>query len=163
MNPRWQLYRWGTESQRNYMTFYMTYKCRTNNHSYWQLQALHPSIASSLSMLAVLICEKFHFYERIYEILVQISFSSLHFCFAFCIHSIKALCTSSPPPGYCWVRFLFSINKVPLLKTHHFWLFGLQNCSFMELNLSSLLTFLFLHVSFIPHSLFSFSSFLLLF
>lgn len=121
MKQRWQLYRWATKSQGNYVTFYMTYAHKINNHSYWQVRALHASVVSSLAMPAVLICEKFRFYEGTYEILVKIFFSSVRF-YLWCTHSVKALSTSVPSPGYHWVRFLSAGTKVPLLKLHQFWL-----------------------------------------
>lgn len=91
----------------------MTYAHKINNHSYWQVQALLASVVSSLAMLAALICEKFSFYERASE-----KFSSLPY-----------IVTHGAPvqwgfisPGYCWVTFLSSVPKVPLLKLHRFWL-----------------------------------------
>lgn len=121
MKQKWQLYRWGTKSQRNYMTFYMTYAHKINNHSYWQVQALHASVVSSLALSAALICEKFRFYERTYELRVQIFFSSLHF-YSWCTHSVQALCTSRPSPGYRSVEFLSSGTEAPWLKLLRFWL-----------------------------------------
>lgn len=87
----------------------------------------------------------------------QCKFSCLHF-YLWCTHSVKALCTSGPAPGYHWVGFLSSVTEVPWLKRHQFWLLArsLSRTASSCFSLSSLLAFFFLHASFLS-SLVAFS------
>lgn len=127
----------------------MTSAHKINNVSYWQVQALHASIVSSLATLAVLICEKFSFYERMHYLWVQIFF------FTF----LLTVLPSSESFMYLWtLSWLMSgwislpcyqsatAKAAPILA---FCMVPQQSCFFTEFPLSCLLAFLFIHASFL--------------
>ena len=115
------------------------------------------SAVSGSAMLAVLICEELSFCERMYEMLVHILFSSLHF-YSWCTHSVKALCTSGSSPGYHWVGSPSSVSKLPLLKLCRFcllaWSLSRTASLWSSLHPSCLLSFSFMLAFFHPLQLF---------